>query len=147
MSLLTKKDNLYDQNKRCQIRHFVVLLLAIRRTYSMRCYWTLQFLLFFLVTTITCVHIGLRTQQGTIYGRQTQSSIEYLGYDNLLTCNTNTFLSLEFSMQKLFDGNRQSILHQKNFRTVHFMQHHLVRVVHNLKRILLFLNKVSNVST
>ncbi|CAF1141900.1 unnamed protein product [Adineta ricciae] len=45
----------------------------------MRYYWTLEFLLFCLVTTITCVHVGLRTQQGIVYGRQTQSSIEYLG--------------------------------------------------------------------
>jgi hypothetical protein len=39
------------------------------------------------VTTITA-NVGLQTQQGIIYGRQTQSSIEYLGYDKIHHLNT-----------------------------------------------------------
>jgi hypothetical protein len=52
------------------------------------------------ITTVTA-NVGLLTQQGIIYGRQTQNSIEYLGYDK-----TNMFsdfccdCSLEFNMQK-----------------------------------------------
>ena len=43
-------------------------------------YWLLSHILFFIITTITATtNVGLETQQGIIYGRQTQSSIEYLG--------------------------------------------------------------------
>ncbi|CAF1151668.1 unnamed protein product [Rotaria sordida] len=36
-------------------------------------------ILFLIVVITTSANVGLRTQQGIIYGRQTQSSIEYLG--------------------------------------------------------------------
>jgi hypothetical protein len=35
--------------------------------------------LLIITTTTTSTNIGLRTQQGIIYGQRTQSSIEYLG--------------------------------------------------------------------
>ncbi|UJR17116.1 hypothetical protein I4U23_004012 [Adineta vaga] len=41
--------------------------------------WILNLLLFLSVISINSENIGLRTRQGIIYGRQTQSSIEYLG--------------------------------------------------------------------
>ncbi len=34
-----------------------------------------------ITATTTTVNIGLQTQQGIIYGRQTQTSVEYLGYN------------------------------------------------------------------
>jgi hypothetical protein len=36
-------------------------------------------ILLFIVPITNSENVGLRTQQGIIYGRQTQSSIEYLG--------------------------------------------------------------------
>lgn len=36
-------------------------------------------ILFVIISIITTENVGLLTQQGIIYGRQTQSSIEYLG--------------------------------------------------------------------
>ncbi|CAF1493420.1 unnamed protein product [Rotaria sordida] len=36
-------------------------------------------ILFFIIATPTTENVGLQTQQGIIYGRQTQNSIEYLG--------------------------------------------------------------------
>jgi hypothetical protein len=62
--------------------------------------WLLCDILFFIIATTTA-NVGLQTQQGIIYGRQTQNSIEYLGYDetnqfNELFCDC----SLEFNMQK-----------------------------------------------
>ncbi len=46
--------------------------------------WLLYPALFFIISITTIAgNTGLRTQQGIIYGRQTQSSIEYLGYDEI----------------------------------------------------------------
>jgi hypothetical protein len=66
-------------------------------------FWLSNHILFLIIATTTVTaNVGLRTEQGIIYGRQTQSSIEYLGYDE-----TNKFsdfccdCSLEFNMQKL----------------------------------------------
>ncbi len=39
----------------------------------------LLYAILFLVIVTTTANVGLQTQQGIIYGRQTQSSIEYLG--------------------------------------------------------------------
>jgi hypothetical protein len=36
-------------------------------------------LLLIIVRTSATANVGLRTQQGIIYGRQTQDSVEYLG--------------------------------------------------------------------
>jgi hypothetical protein len=41
--------------------------------------WFVYYILFFIITTTNTENVGLRTQQGIIYGRQTQKSIEYLG--------------------------------------------------------------------
>lgn len=39
-------------------------------------------LLFVLIATAAATdNVGLRTQQGIIYGQRTQASIEYLGYE------------------------------------------------------------------
>jgi hypothetical protein len=37
--------------------------------------------LFCITATTNTMNVGLQTQQGIIYGRQTQTSIEYLGYN------------------------------------------------------------------
>ncbi len=64
-------------------------------------FWLLYHILFSIVAINICANTELRTQQGIIYGRQTQNSIEYLGYDE-----TNKFndlccvCGLEFNMQK-----------------------------------------------
>jgi hypothetical protein len=42
--------------------------------------WLLCDILFLIIAT-TNANLGLQTQQGIIYGRQTENSIEYLGYD------------------------------------------------------------------
>jgi hypothetical protein len=42
-------------------------------------FWLLYSVLFCITVTSTNANVGLRTQQGIIYGRQTQNSIEYLG--------------------------------------------------------------------
>jgi hypothetical protein len=42
--------------------------------------WLLFHILFLIITVTTAENVALRTRQGIIYGRQTQSSIEYLGY-------------------------------------------------------------------
>jgi hypothetical protein len=41
-------------------------------------------LLFIIVTTTATKNVGFQTQQGIIYGRKTQYSIEYLGYDETI---------------------------------------------------------------
>ncbi len=38
-------------------------------------------MLFCITATTNTMNVGLQTQQGIIYGRQTQTSIEYLGYN------------------------------------------------------------------
>jgi hypothetical protein len=42
-------------------------------------FWLANYLLFFIITATTTDKVGLQTQQGTIYGRKTQDTIEYLG--------------------------------------------------------------------
>ncbi|CAF3715584.1 unnamed protein product [Rotaria sp. Silwood1] len=42
-------------------------------------FWLLSHIVFLIITTTISTNIGLRTQKGIIYGRQTQHSIEYLG--------------------------------------------------------------------
>jgi hypothetical protein len=44
-------------------------------------FWLLYHILFLIVIITTTKNVGLRTQQGIIYGRQTQNSIEYLGLE------------------------------------------------------------------
>ncbi|CAF4735203.1 unnamed protein product [Rotaria sp. Silwood2] len=41
--------------------------------------WLLSHIVFFIITRTISTTIGLRTQKGIIYGRQTQHTIEYLG--------------------------------------------------------------------
>ncbi|CAF3861957.1 unnamed protein product [Rotaria sp. Silwood1] len=41
--------------------------------------WLLSHIVFFIIATTISTNIGLRTQKGIIYGRQTQHTIEYLG--------------------------------------------------------------------
>jgi hypothetical protein len=45
--------------------------------------WLSIHILFLVIVIVTTANVGLRTQQGIIYGRQTESSIEYLGYDGV----------------------------------------------------------------
>ena len=49
----------------------------------MRQFYFLHLLLCYIVvtTTTTTTNVGLQTQLGVVYGRQTHISIEYLGYD------------------------------------------------------------------
>ncbi|CAF5130302.1 unnamed protein product, partial [Rotaria magnacalcarata] len=43
-------------------------------------FWFSHYILFLIIAITTATgNVGLRTQQGIIYGRQTQHSIEYLG--------------------------------------------------------------------
>jgi hypothetical protein len=42
-------------------------------------FWFLYHILFLIVAITTSENVAIRTRQGIIYGRQTQSSIEYLG--------------------------------------------------------------------
>jgi hypothetical protein len=63
-------------------------------------FWLSSHILFSIVTIVTA-NVGLRTQQGIIYGRATQDSTEYLGYDDIT--QLNDFVCdcfLEFNMQK-----------------------------------------------
>ncbi len=53
-------------------------------------FWLLYSVMLCIIATTTAATVGLQTQQGIIYGRQTQSSIEYLGYNK--TLHFNTFL-------------------------------------------------------
>ena len=39
--------------------------------------------LFWVVAIVVSKDIGLQTQQGIIYGRQTEYSTEYLGYEDI----------------------------------------------------------------
>jgi hypothetical protein len=83
--------------------------------------WLLfRILVLSIAATTTNATVGLRTRQGIIYGRQTQSSIEYLGYDeNNKFSDFSLHCYLEFNMQKQLDGNHLWILHRKCFRMVH----------------------------
>jgi len=44
-------------------------------------FYLIPLVLFCITATTTTMNVGLQTQQGIIYGRQTQTSIEYLGYN------------------------------------------------------------------
>jgi hypothetical protein len=65
-------------------------------------FWFCNHILFLIIATTTVTaNVGLRTEQGIIYGRQTQSSIEYLGYDETnMSSDFCCDCSLEFNMQK-----------------------------------------------
>jgi hypothetical protein len=108
-------------------------------------FWLLYCICFSIIAVTTSENAALRTRQGIIYGRQTQSSIEYLGYDE-----NNKFSDfcddccLEFNMQKQVDGNHLWILHRKFFRMVHWKPHYLVLVVHKMV-VFIFQNKMNNV--
>ena len=51
-------------------------------------FWLLYSVFCCIIATTTTANVGLQTQKGIIYGRQTQSSIEYLGYDKIRRWNT-----------------------------------------------------------
>jgi len=52
-------------------------------------YWLLRHILFlFIATCTTTANVELQTQQGIIYGRQTQNTVEYLGYDQIYRFNS-----------------------------------------------------------
>jgi hypothetical protein len=44
-------------------------------------FYLLSLVLLSITATTTTVNVRIQTQQGIIYGRQTQTSIEYLGYN------------------------------------------------------------------
>ncbi len=46
-------------------------------------FWLLYSVFYCITATTTAANVVLQTQQGIISGRQTQSSIEYLGYDKI----------------------------------------------------------------
>lgn len=52
----------------------------------------LRFLLFCIIVRKTTSNVRLQTQQGVIYGRQTQISIEYLGYDRSVNSIVHRFI-------------------------------------------------------
>ena len=64
-------------------------------------FWPLTCLLFVIVTIVTSENAELRTRQGIIYGRQTQSSVEYLGYTGvILNCMTFFLIAFQDSIRE-----------------------------------------------
>jgi hypothetical protein len=55
-------------------------------------FWLASHILFLIVVITSSANVGLRTQQGIIYGRHTQSTIEYLGYDDITQLNNFLFV-------------------------------------------------------
>ena len=83
-------------------------------------FWLLYSVLYCITATTTVGNVVLQTQQGIISGRQTQISIEYLGYDKIPQLNTFYYdYKVVFNMRRLFDGNHQLILLGKDFQMVH----------------------------
>ena len=54
--------------------------------------WLVYDILWFLLPITIATNTGLPTQQGIIYGRQTQNSIEYLGYNFTFKCSRSVFV-------------------------------------------------------
>ena len=83
-------------------------------------FYLLRLLLCHIIVRRTTSNVELQTQQGVIYGRQTQISIEYLGCGILVNFIDYCFIFfLVFNMRQQLGGDHQLILQQKCSQMVH----------------------------